>query len=84
MIYLVTLCSLLIALVVKQRLQLISMDYRLWQIDQQTERMIHQIRREHNGMVFYDIMLKRLDEIKQHIKHESIRGKERNKGNGNG
>jgi hypothetical protein len=69
MIYLIILCSVLLAITVWQKLKLISYSYRIWNIEQQADKMIEQVKREHNGMVSYDLLLKRLTEIKQHIKH---------------
>lgn len=72
MIYLIILSAILLAITVWQRLKLINADYRMWIIEEIVDRMIVQLKREHSGAISYDLLLKRLDEIKINIKYGRI------------
>lgn len=69
MIPLIIVCIIISAVSVVQRLEIISLKYRRELIENNVDKMIEQVKREHNGMVSYDLLLKRLNEIKSHMKH---------------
>lgn len=64
MILLIIICVLLSGIAVWQRIEIIAMKYN---IDNCVDKMITQVEREHNGMVSYDLLLKRLLQIKTEI-----------------
>lgn len=69
MILLIVVLVILSGVSLWQRLEIINFKYRQSIIEHNVDKMIKQAIREHNGMVSYDLLLKRLNEIKSHIKY---------------
>lgn len=69
MILLIVVLVILSGVSLWQRLEIINFKYRQSIIEHNVDKMIEQAIREHNGMVSYDLLLKRLNEIKSHIKY---------------
>jgi hypothetical protein len=69
MISLIILCLVLSGITVWQRLEIVNLKYRVGIIESYVDKMAAQVKREHNGMVSYDLLLRRLTDIKNQIKH---------------